>query len=90
MATLSDALRRAAIDRAHASGEVIDAFVLEPSGVIDLRRLEAESRDAAPRAALVLPTLGITEADLDIRDERPVPESRWRRSISRNVDKSPS
>lgn len=88
MATLSDALRRAAIDRAHASGEVIDAFVLEPSGVIDLRRLEAESTSAAPRTVPMLPTLGITEADLDIRDEPAVTKTSWRRSVSRKDNKS--
>lgn len=86
MATLSDALRKAAIDRAHASGEVVDAFILEPNGVIDLRRLEAEY--VAPRTVPMLPTLGITEADLDIRDERPMPKTLWRRAISRNADNS--
>ncbi len=88
MATLSDALRKAAIDRAHASGKVVDAYLLQPSGVIDLRRLEDESTDMAPRTAPTLPTLGITEADLDIRDEHPISKAPRRLSISRKAGKS--
>ena len=80
MPTLTDALRRAALDRAHAAGEVVDEFILEPNGVIDLRRLEAES--GTPRTVKSLPTIGITEA-FDIPVEEPMTRTLWRRSASR-------
>lgn len=86
MATLSDALRRAALDRAEVAGNVVDAFVLEPDGVIDLRQIEAEQPPVAPRTAPMLPTLGLTEDDLDLRDVRPPTDAPKRRSIVRRSE----
>jgi len=81
MATLSDALRKAALDRAQDQGKVVDDYILEPDGVIDLRRLEAESQSTVPRTVPMLPMLGLTEADLDLPDVAALPKTLWRRSI---------
>ncbi len=80
MTTLSDALRKAALERAHHSGEVVDGVILEPDGVIDLRTLETESLRGVQRSTPMLPTLGLTEAGIDLREEEPPTKSRWRRS----------
>ena len=76
--SLSERLRAAALERAEASGQVIDGVVLEPSGVIDLRTM-ARDADREIDHCIELPRLpdAVVREALEVRL---TPRSRWRRN----------
>lgn len=76
--SLSERLRLAALERARESGQKIDNYVLEPTGVIDLREME---RQAAPTVdnRVALPEIG-DRAEVDNLYGKPLAETRlWKR-----------
>lgn len=76
--SLSERLRQAALERAQMSGQRVDDYVLEPSGVIDLREFERESAPAVD-SAVTLPPLE-RAADIDDLYGKPLATSRlWKR-----------
>ncbi|MEO0492303.1 MAG: hypothetical protein AAF081_02690 [Actinomycetota bacterium] len=65
--SLSDRLRAAALERARAAGQRVDDVVLEPTGVIDLRKMAREAERAVDRTVR-LPRLDGSSAPTDGRD----------------------
>ena len=61
--SLTERLRLAALERARQSGQMIDNYVLEPTGVIDLREMEMQPVSTVDNS-VALPALGQhTEVD---------------------------
>ena len=76
--SLSERLRLAALERARQSGQKIDNYVLEPTGVIDLREMEREASPAVDNS-VALPEIGESATVRDLY-ERPLAETRlWSR-----------
>ena len=76
--SLSERLRLAALERARQSGQKIDNYVLEPTGVIDLREMERQPSPAVDNS-VALPEIGGEAAVEDLYD-RPLAEARlWKR-----------
>lgn len=76
--SLSERLHQAALERARESGHRVDEFVLEPTGVIDLREME---RQPAPTVdnTVVLPALE-SDAVIDALYAKPLSATRlWKR-----------
>lgn len=76
--SLSERLRLAALERARQSGQKIDNYVLEPSGVIDLREMERQPSPAVDNS-VALPEIGESATVGDLYG-RPLAETRlWSR-----------
>lgn len=76
--SLSERLRLAALERARRSGQKVDDYVLEPTGVIDLREMERQTPPAVDNT-VSLPPLG-SETEVDELYGKPLSETRlWKR-----------
>lgn len=76
--SLSERLRLAALERARQSGQKVDDYVLEPTGVIDLREMERQTT-AAVVNTVDLPELG-NRTEVDDLYGKPLAEARlWKR-----------
>ena len=76
--SLTERLRLAALERAQQSGHQVDGYVLEPTGVIDLREMELEPAPTVDNT-VKLPPLD-TEAGVDGLYGKPLAQTRlWKR-----------
>ena len=76
--SLSERLRQAALERARRSGQKVDDYVLEPTGVIDLREMERETASAVDNS-VELPPLD-RDPEVEQLYGKPLSETRlWKR-----------